>query len=994
MKGFLIVTRCVTLLTASLGSMIGKLIAALLLFLAALVAPPGTYDDSRSISIRNDSGGDSSQTQVDSATTRVANTGSKRVHISSSRFIVAKIEPDAVGFDDVAAASKNHAINPDGTVGVRNGGVQFVLWPEYHAANGAWYVYEQRFTEQNGDGTWKDEGRWYQSTLSADGLEGEAWIETDAPNLKDGGSWSPMPQGCDGELDNGARYCTASQMEEMEYAYWGSDGATSKVYFPVAVDDYTQPYEAHQFKYRVTMSRPSPDEESKGNVFFGRDISEVITEVSHKADSYWRVNSSFVTQLTDITGRDIITPLEDSPMNFEDAAPDNLSESEMSLTDSSEGNSQSAVSAGGIVSPQVSNIDSITVNPSKLMVGRAQKPGEFKLLLTALPNDRDGVHTSAEMTPMPNRGFLINDDRTTMGEDWYGANDQSFAFSINPGNAEAASGASPNVSSDASAGQNGDTRANSTAESHAASHLSAHLTIAYTTYDVSPGYGSSSSRWFSYQLCEQGPSGGCVTQQDNTSNVNAVTYDLSRYVIWVRGEIDERNAMRLTADSFIVKTHDRNGNDLTNNGATEGERGRFDAETLTFAPRFVNSIRGNLSFTKQNEQGTPLPGAEFTADDLSVTQSGDKPGTYRYVNGNAPNASHGMTSGADGRVHVTDIDLIDVFGYDDDPNSDRYGQLLRESVSYTITETKAPPGYVLPVGEAPKFKVILYADGTLNYRSISDRAGAFCENDDGNTNGDCRFIVVNSGFRFLKVDDNGNPLRDAIFRIFEGRQLPDADNDDGTIPAKPLVFTPVADSAGSYNHTPAGSVDNTGDAGKTDGADAIVIDLATDEHGMIHVHNLPDGTYTIREIRAPIDADGREIYANKQDVWFLVVVRDGTVRLAEQSDHADQSGGTAQPNGVLAADGPATGPDVAVGCTNAVTGMIAADDMPTSPVCVATATNHRVNQVVELPMTGGSGGLIPCVLAGSGLLALAVGLRAAAIRLRNKQTHETQSSHQ
>ncbi|MBT1176962.1 hypothetical protein JS532_05175 [Bifidobacterium callimiconis] len=972
MKGFRILVKCVTLLTASLGSMIGKLVAALLLFLAALVAPPGAYDDSRSISIRNgDSSGDAAQTQVNPAKARATDASGKRVHISSSRFIVAKIEPDAVDFNDVAAASKTHAINPDGTVGVRNGGVQFVLWPEYRAADGTWHVYEQRFTKQNSDGTWKDEGRWYQSTLSADGFEGDAWIETEPPNLNDGGSWSPMPQGCDGELSNGARYCTAAQMEEMEYAYWGSDGATSKVYFPVDVDDYTQPYEAHQFKYRVTMSRPSPVEETKGNVFFGRDISEVTSEVSHRKDSYWKVDSSQVAYLADTTGKSQVgVSPEEMPMvqSNEGFAAENDAPV-LGLRSESNDSAQSAMSAGGIVSPQVSNIDSITLNPSKLMVGRAQKPGEFKLLLTALPNDRDGVQTTAEMTPMPNRGFRINDDRMTMGEDWYGANDQSVAFTVNPDGTNAPPNGTNPTSDDASGNP---------AESHATNRLDARLTIATTTYDVSPGYGSSSSRWFSYQLCEQGPNGGCATQQDNASGGAqsgnaAIAYDLSRYVIWVRGEIDERNAMRLSADSFIVRTHDRHGNDLTNGGTTEGERGRFDAETLTFAPKFVNSIRGSLSFTKQNEQGTPLPGAEFTADDLAVTQSGDKPGTYRYAGRNTPNASHIMTSGADGRVHVTDIDLIEIFGYDDDPNSNRYGELRGDAVSYTITETKAPPGYVLPAGEPPRFKVTLHTDGTIVYRAISDRTGALCEN--GNDD-DCRFIVVNSGFRFLKVDDNGNPLHDAVFRIFEDRQLPDNDNDDGTIPAKPLVFTPIEGNAGSYNFTPAADVDNAG---------GTVTDLTTDENGSIRVHNLPDGTYTIREIRAPIDADGREIYANKQDVWFLVTVHEGAIRLADKVDDigAPEGAGTGESDTQNTA---MIGPDVAVGCTNAETGMIAADDTPTTPICVATATNHRVSQVAELPLTGGSRGLIPCMITGIMLLAIAAGAHLLAAALRKEQS--------
>ncbi|OXM99943.1 MSCRAMM family protein [Bifidobacterium vansinderenii] len=975
MKGFRILVKCVTLLTASLGSMIGKLVAALLLFLAALVVPPGAYDDSRSISIRNgDSDGGSVQAQVDPAKTRATDTGGKRVHISSSRFIVAKIEPDAVDFNDVVAASKTHAINPDGTVGVRDGGVQFVLWPEYRAADGTWYVYEQRFTERNSDGTWKDEGRWYQSTLSADGFEGDAWIETDPPNLDDGGSWSPMPQGCDGKLSNGARYCTASQMDKIGYAYWGNNGSKSKVHFPVEVDDYTQPYEAHPFKYRVALSRPAPSDEIDVNVFFGRDVTEITAEVSHRKDSYWRVNSSYVVQLTDITGKDQIGAQSDTPdtPNLNSSqGEDSSSLAEPKLLDAvpQQDNGQSAVATGGIVSPQVSNIDSITLNPSKLMVGRAQKPGEFKLLLTALPNDRDGVQTTAEMTPMPNRGFRINDDRMTMGEDWYGSNDQSLSFTIKPndGNDGTRSDAADNAPSS-------DSRS-----SHGASRLDARLTIATTTYDVSPGYGSSSSRWFSYQLCEQGPNGGCATQQDNapgstkSGSANTVTYDLSRYVIWVRGEIDERNAMRLSTDSFIVRTHDRHGNDLTNGGTTEGERGRFDAETLTFTPRFVNSIRGHLSFTKQNEQGTSLPGAEFTADDLPVTQSGDKPGAYRYAGKNTPDASHIMTSGADGRVHVTDIDLTEIFGYDDDPNSDRYGKLRGDSVSYTITETKAPPGYVLPAGEPPRFKVTLHSDGTIVYRAISERTGALCEN--GNDD-DCRFIVVNSGFRFLKVDDNGNPLRDAIFRIFEGRQLPDNDNDDGTIPAKPLAFVPVDGNVGSYNFTPAADVDN---------ADGTVTDLATDGNGSIRVHNLPDGTYTIREIRAPIDADGREIYANKQDVWFLVTVHEGAIRLADEDDDI----GTSEGAGAGESDTHGTamiGPDVAVGCTNAETGMIAADDTPTTPICVATATNHRVNQVAELPLTGGSGGLIPCMIAGITLLAMAVGAHLLAAALRKEQS--------
>lgn len=975
MKGFRILVKCVTLLTASLGSMIGKLVAALLLFLAALVAPPGAYDDSRSISIRNgDSSGDAAQTQVTPAKARATDTGGKRVHISSSRFIVAKIEPDAVSFNDVAAASKTHAINPDGTVGVRGGGVQFVLWPEYQSADGAWYVYEQHFTEQNSDGTWKDEGRWYQSTLSADGFEGDAWIETEPPNLNDGGSWSPMPQGCDGELSNGARYCTAAQMDKIGYAYWGNNGSKSKVHFPVEVDDYTQSYEAHPFKYRVTLSRPSPADETVGNVFFGRDVTEITTEVSHRKDSYWRVNSSYVVQLTDITGKDQIGVQSDASAaldseSFQGRALDSLAKQESLGVAPQQDDGQSAVATGGIVSPQVSNIDSITLNPSKLMVGRAQKPGEFKLLLTALPNDRDGVQTTAEMTPMPNRGFRINDDRMTMGEDWYGANDQSVAFTIKSDGTNAAPNGTNPTSDDASG---------NSAESHATNRLDARLTIATTTYDVSPGYGSSSSRWFSYQLCEQGPNGGCATQQDNASGGTqsgnaAIAYDLSRYIIWVRGEIDERNAMRLSPSSFIVRTHDRHGNDLTNGDTTEGERGRFDAETLTFTPQFVNSIRGNLSFTKQNEQGTPLSGAEFTADDLAVTQSGDKPGTYRYAGKNTPNASHVMTSGADGRVHVTDIDLIEIFGYDDDPNSNRYGELRGDSVSYTITETKAPPGYVLPVGEPPRFKVTLHSDGTIVYRAISDRTGALCEN--GNDD-DCRFIVVNSGFRFLKVDDNGNPLHDAIFRIFEGRQLPDNDNDDGTIPAKPLVFTPIEGNVGSYNFTPATDVNNAG---------GTVTDLATDENGSIRVHNLPDGTYTIREIRAPIDADGREIYTNKQDVWFLVTVHEGTIRLADKADDigASEGAGTGESDTQNTA---MIGPDVAVGCTNAETGMIAADDTPTTPICVATATNHRVSQVAELPLTGGSRGLIPCMITGIMLLAIAAGAHLLAAALRKEQS--------
>ena len=364
----------------------------------------------------------------------------------------------------------------------------------------------------------------------------------------------------------------------------------------------------------------------------------------------------------------------DSNTEESDQSLDNLDTDGVTVDETNASNSQSAVSAGGIVSPQVSNIDSIAVDPSKLMVGRTQKPGEFKLLLTALPNDRDGVSTTAEMTPMPNRGFRINDDRMTMGEDWYGGNDQSFDFQSKPDEMNTDFMKPAPTDSPPSA--------------HTASRLNAHLTIAYTTYDVSPGYGSSSSRWFSYQLCEQSPSGGCVTQQDNSDG--KISYDLSRFVIWVRGEIDERNAMTLSSDSYIVRTHDRFGNDLTQNGATEGERGRFDAETLTFAPRFVNAIWGRLSFLKRNEQGIPLPGAEFTSDDLLVAPmskdagddnndngkndgGNDESGSYMHVPEGYPGAGKAMISGADGQVRVYGIDLLAVFGYDDDPNSERYG---------------------------------------------------------------------------------------------------------------------------------------------------------------------------------------------------------------------------------------------------------------------------------------------------------------------------------
>lgn len=998
MKGFLILVQLSLIIEASLGEFISRLIAGLIAFLMSLGAPPGAHDDSRPADTSGGGWGravthvltDTADAHIDTIAT-TSDSGGKRVHISSSRFIVAKIEPDAAEFNEVSAASQADAINPDGSVGVRDGGVQFVLWPEYHAADGAWYVYEQRFTESNDDGTWKDEGRWYQSTLDADGIEGNAWIESEAPNFNDGGSWSPMPQGCDGQLSNGARYCVAAQTEEAEYAYWGSDGAASKVYFPVDVDDYTQPYDAHPFKYRVTMSRPSPADETKGNVFFGRDIAEITTEVSHKADSYWRVNSAFVTQLTDITGKDLITMPSDSNPEESDRSLDDLDTDGLTADETNVGNSQSAVSAGGIVSPQVSNIDSITVDPSKLMVGRAQKSGEFKLLLTALPNDRDGVSTTAEMTPMPNRGFRINDDRMTMGEDWYGGNDQSFAFQLKPGNMGTDfMKTDPTVNTDPT---------DSPSLAHAASRLNAHLTIAYTTYDVSPGYGSSSSRWFSYQLCEQSPNGGCVTQQDNSDG--KVAYDLSRFVIWVRGEIDERNAMTLSSDSYIVRTHDRFGNDLTQNGATEGERGRFDAETLTFAPRFVNAIWGRLSFLKRNEQGTPLPGAEFTSDDLLVAPmdrndgngnngngngngdgSNGQSGSYMHVPEGYPGAGKTMISGSDGQVQVFGIDLLDVFGYDDDPNSEQYGELLRESVSYTITETKAPPGYELPVGEPPRFTVILHADGTLTYRPISGLIGTLCE--DGNKNSsDCQLAVVNSGFRLLKVDDSGSPLRDAVFQIFEGRHLPDADNEDGSIPAQPLAFVPIA-GTGSYNYA---SVD-TGGADDTDGTDGTggttdlagtTVDLITDERGTISVHNLPNGTYTIREIRTPVDGDGRELYANKKNVWMLVTVHNGVISLADQS--ADDVEPDAGNGNAGVADNSAIGSDVVTGCATVTKDSRAViDTASTLPICVATATNHP--SVAELPLTGGSGALVQCALIGIILLILAGESRIIAALLR------------
>ncbi|KAA8827867.1 SpaA isopeptide-forming pilin-related protein [Bifidobacterium tissieri] len=993
MKGFLILVQLSLIIEASLGEFISRLIAGLIAFLMSLGAPPGAHDDSRPADTSGGGWGravthvltDTADARIDTVA-EASDSGGKRVHISSSRFIVAKIEPDAAEFNEVSAASQADAINPDGSVGVRDGGVQFVLWPEYHAADGAWYVYEQRFTEKNDDGTWRDEGRWYQSTLDADGIEGNAWIESEAPNLNDGGSWSPMPQGCDGQLSNGARYCVASQTEEAEYAYWGSNGAASKVYFPVDVDDYTQPYDAHPFKYRVTMSRPSPADETKGNVFFGRDIAEITTEVSHRKDSYWRVNSSYVVQLTDITGKDQIGAQSDANNPSEpNAEPEPEPEPEEG-TNSDQNDraadaaddSQSAVSAGGIVSPQFSNIDSITVDPSKLMVGRAQKPGEFKLLLTALPNDRDGVSTTAEMTPMPNRGFRINDDRMTMGEDWYGGNDQSFAFQLKPGNMGTDfMKPDPTVKTDPT---------DSPSLAHAASRLNAHLTIAYTTYDVSPGYGSSSSRWFSYQLCEQSPGGGCVTQQDNSDG--KVAYDLSRFVIWVRGEIDERNAMTLSSDSYIVRTHDRFGNDLTQNGATEGERGRFDVETLTFAPRFVNAIWGRLSFLKRNEQGTPLPGAEFTSDDLLVVPMGKntndgnngngngQSGSYMHVPEGYPGAGKTMISGSDGQVQVFGIDLLDVFGYDDDPNSEQYGELLRESVSYTITETKAPPGYELPVGEPPRFTVILHADGTLTYRPISGLVGTLCEGGKSNSS-DCQLAVVNSGFRLLKVDDGGSPLSDAVFQIFEGRHLPDTDNEDGSIPAQPLAFVPIT-GTGSYNYAPVdtGGADDTG--GTTDLA-GTTVDLITDDRGTISVHNLPNGTYTIREIRTPVDGDGRELYANKKNVWMLVTVHNGVISLADQS--ADDAEPDAGNGNARVADNSAIGPDVTTGCTTVTKDPHAViDTASTLPICVATATNHP--SVAELPLTGGGGALVQCALIGIILLILAGESRIIAALLR------------
>ena len=280
-------------------------------------------------------------------------------------------------------------------------------------------------------------------------------------------------------------------------------------------------------------------------------------------------------------------------------------------------------------------------------------------------------------------------------------------------------------------------------------------------------------------------------------------------------------------------------------------------------------------------------------------------------------------------------------------------------MSYTITETKAPPGYLLPVGEPPKFKVILHADGTLTYRPISGLVGTLCEGE-RNNGGDCQLAVVNSGFRLLKVDDNGSPLRDAVFQIFEGRHLPNADNEDGTIPARPLTF--VSAESGSYNYA-------TDPGGTT-------IDLITDERGVINVHNLPNGTYTIREIRAPADDGGRELYANKKNVWILVTVHNGTVSLADDSADAGNSIGNVGPAG-----DSAIGPDVATGCTTVAKDPNAViDTASTLPICVATATNHP--SVVELPLTGGSGALVQCALIGIILLVLAGESRIIAALLR------------